>query len=346
MKKIYTLLACGVIAGSLLAQSSMPKPKSTVLGTKTMASHAIKPTSGPAPVDTLNWDHCFGPNVTNWGNLGGGYIFGTNVLIAGPPPVGGSILVQGYSNTSSLTVQQVLIMFSKKQYVSNNAASKMSVGVWSLAANKATGGAIAHDMTGPNALKEAKDLLFTAADTTFGNFTVVTLDSVVAVTGDFGCGIDFSNLYTNKDTIGVWADANGSACDPEYNWFKVGSTWYGIDSIYGGQVSCNAAIFPVMGPTNGINELSFINSMKMSQNYPNPATTSTTLSYELAKNANNLSLTIVDLAGRIISEIKVGAKDSGKHTLDISTANLASGQYFFILKSDLGALTQKFTVSK
>jgi len=346
MKKIYTLIAFVAIAGSIIAQSALPQQTPVVLGTRSAPERAPRPHTS-APVDTLNWTTCFNAQkLTNWGNVGGGYIFGTNVLVQGPPKQGASILVQGYSNTSHLTVQQVLILFSKKQWISLDTTSHVNVGVWSLAPNKGSGGVKMNCMVGPYKLLESKILNWKKCDTTFGNFSVVTLDSVVSVINDFGCGIDFTNIYAKKDTLGVFADANGGACNPEYNWFKFGSTWYSIDSIYGGQVSCNAAIFPVMGATNGIEELSYVNGMKMSQNYPNPAVSSTTLNYELEKGVNNLSLTIVDMTGRIVSEIKSGSKDNGKHSMDISTANLSSGQYFFILKSDQGALTQKFTVSK
>lgn len=80
----------------------------------------------------------------------------------------------------------------------------------------------------------------------------------------------------------------------------------------------------------GINENSFVNSVKVLQNNPNPFNNISTINYELEKNAA-ISLVVFDLTGNKIIEQKEGNQSAGKHNLKINAANLSAGVYYYSL---------------
>lgn len=84
---------------------------------------------------------------------------------------------------------------------------------------------------------------------------------------------------------------------------------------------------------------------KLHQNYPNPFNPSTTITYEL-KRANNISLKIYDALGNEISEIDNGFKNSGRHEVNFSAENLASGLYFARLNVAGTTLTSRLVLVK
>ncbi len=90
----------------------------------------------------------------------------------------------------------------------------------------------------------------------------------------------------------------------------------------------------------------------LSQNYPNPFTQSTVISYSLGKNHNNLTqLTIYDLCGKIVREIPINNSQltinevtwDGK---DKAGKKVASGIYFYKLENDNYVATKKMHLLK
>ena len=80
--------------------------------------------------------------------------------------------------------------------------------------------------------------------------------------------------------------------------------------------------------------------------YPNPSDNQSTLTYELEKASDAVTLKIVDMKGAVVSKSDLGSKGAGKHTFNVNSANLESGSYYFMLTSQSGTLTQKFVVSR
>lgn len=80
--------------------------------------------------------------------------------------------------------------------------------------------------------------------------------------------------------------------------------------------------------------------------YPNPATDNATISYSLKK-AGNVSIVITDLMGRVVMNMEEGNQNAGvNYTVNINTANLANGTYFYTLNVNGEKQTKKFVVSK
>ena len=84
--------------------------------------------------------------------------------------------------------------------------------------------------------------------------------------------------------------------------------------------------------------------------YPNPFNPNTIIVFELSE-SSSIQLTIFDIKGRIIDEFELGMKESGKHRFDWNAADrtdtpLASGIYFYQIKSEADELTQKLMLIK
>lgn len=83
----------------------------------------------------------------------------------------------------------------------------------------------------------------------------------------------------------------------------------------------------------------------VSQNYPNPSSTTTHLDIVLPE-ADKINIQIFDLMGRLVKTVVNEYLNSGKHTLEINTAAFVPGIYFYKVSSDSGQYnaTKKFIV--
>jgi hypothetical protein len=84
---------------------------------------------------------------------------------------------------------------------------------------------------------------------------------------------------------------------------------------------------------------------KLFQNYPNPFNPSTNISYHLSE-AGNVTLKIYDILGNEITTIVNGYKSAGEHTVSFDASKLASGIYFYQLKSNGFVSTKKMMLLK
>jgi hypothetical protein len=77
--------------------------------------------------------------------------------------------------------------------------------------------------------------------------------------------------------------------------------------------------------------------------YPNPTNSITNVSYSLAKNST-VSVSVVDLTGKVVYAATEGNKAAGNNQLKIETTDLANGAYFINLNVDGKTITQKLSV--
>lgn len=169
------------------------------------------------------------------------------------------------------------------------------------------------------------------------------------------------------DTVGLYSSRNG------YSWFhgaidtQINNGGGDIDTVYLAQTcfrqggnwqdvwvsnvaSVNLSILPVYtfsGSNVWNSSVASVNGqVELFNNFPNPATNETNINMSLAT-ATNVQITIMDMAGRKISTQDHGKLSSGKHTLPVSTANLANGNYIYMIStSNGGAVAAQFTVAK
>lgn len=83
----------------------------------------------------------------------------------------------------------------------------------------------------------------------------------------------------------------------------------------------------------------------LSQNYPNPFNPSTQIKYQLPK-AEEVSLKIFDLTGRVIFSQRNNLQPAGTYTITIDAANLSSGIYIYQVKAGDFVEIKKMTLIK
>ena len=94
----------------------------------------------------------------------------------------------------------------------------------------------------------------------------------------------------------------------------------------------------------GLNELSKNNSgLKVFQNEPNPANGSTTIRYELPEESN-VALKVFNITGKEVLVINEGNKRAGAHKLNLNTAGLSGGVYYYTLTTGSEEATQKMII--
>lgn len=81
----------------------------------------------------------------------------------------------------------------------------------------------------------------------------------------------------------------------------------------------------------------------LEQNYPNPFTGKTTISFEIPSSAN-ISLIITDINGNEIATLHNGVLGSGKHELQFNGSALAAGTYFYKLSTPNGTLVKQMEI--
>ncbi|MCX6271385.1 MAG: T9SS type A sorting domain-containing protein, partial [Bacteroidetes bacterium] len=81
----------------------------------------------------------------------------------------------------------------------------------------------------------------------------------------------------------------------------------------------------------------------VTQNYPNPFTTSTQVTVNL-KRAVSLSLTVTNFIGQTVVEIPAASAAAGYHTFTLDGSNFRAGIYFYTVKAGSQTITRKMIV--
>ena len=76
-------------------------------------------------------------------------------------------------------------------------------------------------------------------------------------------------------------------------------------------------------------------AIKREQNYPNPFSASTGISYKLTK-SSHVILRVYDISGREIQTLVNEYQSGGRHTIDWDASHLSEGLYFYELDTDHG----------
>lgn len=84
---------------------------------------------------------------------------------------------------------------------------------------------------------------------------------------------------------------------------------------------------------------------KLYQNYPNPFNPSTSINYYIP-HYSHIVIKVYDLLGRVVQTLVDTDKPAGEYTVKFSSMNLASGIYFYSLKSNGYLLTKKLLILK
>lgn len=150
---------------------------------------------------------------------------------------------------------------------------------------------------------------------------------------------EFSDIITIKEGGGVlnvladsverWGDYSGS--QPVYN--RNGKMW--LCGMYAnntnGYATWIAQLDNPFGAETSVNESS--NPNFQSSVFPNPSIQEINLKFELPEDISDLSIEIIDIQGRYITQLYRGFAEKGSNYLSFSAENLKSGTYFILLKN-------------
>jgi flagellar hook assembly protein FlgD len=104
----------------------------------------------------------------------------------------------------------------------------------------------------------------------------------------------------------------------------------------------------IVGPI-GVDTKAIPKAFALSQNYPNPASVSTKISFGLPTATNNIKLRIYDLSGREIKSINVGSRSAGIvnvewNLTDDAGGHIPSGVYLYRLDTPSFSATKRMVV--
>ncbi|MBA3829432.1 MAG: T9SS type A sorting domain-containing protein [Taibaiella sp.] len=200
------------------------------------------------------------------------------------------------------------------------------------------------------------------------NFNVTSLNGAIPVQNShFFVGYTMStyNIASSVDTIGLCAAQHNLTVtkghedyrtkrgthylDSTRNCFLDGSgNWQDYYFTIGGAANANffLCIVPVLSVTpasvGGVTR----NNLSMYACYPNPAVNNTNIKFGL-KNSADVTITIMDVTGRVINTIQQSKLASGDHIVPVSTSSLTTGNYIYMIQTSEGdALAGNLSVTK
>lgn len=186
---------------------------------------------------------------------------------------------------------------------------------------------------------------FDDVDTT-GGFTAFMLTSAVSAATPFMCSIEWG--ATVNDTVGFATSdpaANNGAGEQRAR-LKLapafGGTWSSVDAGYGG-FDADVMIFPIVDITTGAD---FMESkgLVIYPVYPNPASNNCTISYSI-DNAQEVMVKVFGLDGKIIYN-ENSFQSAGAHSLKVELSDVATGTYYYSIKTDKAFITSTISVVK
>jgi hypothetical protein len=104
-----------------------------------------------------------------------------------------------------------------------------------------------------------------------------------------------------------------------------------------------------LGPATGVNEntsgVSSPMAFILAQNYPNPFNPVTTIRFALARR-KHAALKVLDTLGREVATLIDGELESGEHTVVFDASKLASGTYYYYLRTASATLSKTMQLLK
>jgi hypothetical protein len=84
-------------------------------------------------------------------------------------------------------------------------------------------------------------------------------------------------------------------------------------------------------------------AIQLFQNYPNPFNAGTKITFKIAQQAQ-IRLAVFDLLGREVAVLVDGTKNAGRHSVDFTGEGLATGVYFYRLRTATTSATRKLII--
>ena len=101
----------------------------------------------------------------------------------------------------------------------------------------------------------------------------------------------------------------------------------------------------IQNPDVGISDKIANSGFALSQNFPNPFTGITTLSYTLPK-AEQVNISVYDIHGRLVEQLVNEQLPQGSHQVDWNGRNVQAGTYYYQIKAGTYTETKKMLLVK
>jgi len=174
------------------------------------------------------------------------------------------------------------------------------------------------------------DLVLSGHDHTYERLFVDSLTYIV-------CGNSGHSLYTFIDTINgsvFQYNSNYGALLVEADENKLTTKFYNVN----GELIDSANIEDRVGHN-------YVDDYLLNQNYPNPFNSFTRITYEIPVEAN-VSIVLYDILSRKVETLIDEYKTIGKYEVEFTADNIASGIYFYTLRSGNFTQTRKMILLK
>lgn len=156
--------------------------------------------------------------------------------------------------------------------------------------------------------------------------------------------VDISNPAAPTET--AWYDTYPSNNNNSYNgcW---GVYMFPSGKIIGSDRQTGLYVVKPTVPLTGLSTPNGIpNNFELKQNYPNPFNPSTTIEYSVAK-SGYVNIKVFDVLGREVALLANEYKSAGNYRVSFDASRLASGIYYYTLKSEDGySQSKKMILSK
>jgi hypothetical protein len=160
-----------------------------------------------------------------------------------------------------------------------------------------------------------------------GAVSVETIATTTVAGGWQTLFFDFTNNATGTPALDLNATYGKVVIFCDFGNAGSGKTFYVDDVNFGGSGI-------------GIEETSAIENVNV---YPNPSTGLVTISGNITA-ASPLTITVLDVNGRMLSEETLNVENAFAHQLDLSAAS--AGMYFVRITSNQGTTTQRINVTR
>ena len=138
-------------------------------------------------------------------------------------------------------------------------------------------------------------------------------------------------FFTKVNFVGAFS---GVTTD---NWM---SNWTNFDPVNADYTTWANTCHCVQTAVNNI-----ANTLQNAKVFPNPASSTVAVMYEMNQ-ASAVSINIMDITGKVITNIYNGTDAKGIHTVTADVAGLSNGMYFMQIGTATGVKAVKFTIAK
>ena len=147
-------------------------------------------------------------------------------------------------------------------------------------------------------------------------------------------------------TVGVVAGNGTSSTQHDYSVMDRTASAAGYYyELAGFDVNGNKQVFNTVMVESATPASQIVDSYELIGNYPNPFNPTTNIRFSLVE-ASEITLTVYDVQGRVVSELINGAMEAGVHEVSFDAAGLTSGVYFAQMSGSFGSDVMKMVLMK